>query len=169
MGDCLANCPSNSSGFCAAAPKNKQSILSSSKLLFIDTVFDVAMLGYDLYCGNYVDAAFDAVAMIIPGIPAGISKYNRLGIIWHRHHKIPKFLGGDNSPGNIIRMAKHIHIKYHKESGHFSKPIREYLKKELSEDIAKLKKYKEWEPKDFLFNKGRKIIKRFPNKKAGCI
>ncbi len=111
--------------------------------LFIDTVFDVAMLGYDLYCGNYVDAAFDAVAMIIPGIPAGISKYNRLGIIWHRHHKIPKFLGGDNSLGNIIRMTKHLHIKYHKESGHFSKPIREYLKKELSEDIAKLKKYKE--------------------------
>ncbi|RDX39105.1 RHS repeat-associated core domain-containing protein [Vibrio campbellii] len=40
----------------------------------IETLFDVAMLAYDIYHGNWVDAGYDVVAIVVPGLPAGLNK-----------------------------------------------------------------------------------------------
>jgi len=137
--------------------------------LFIDTLFDLAMLGYDLYCGNYADAAWDGLALLIPGVPAGLSKVNRIGEVWNLHHKIPRFLGGLDTLDNLKSLPQSLHRKYHKESGHFSSKVRNYLKDQLKDDLEKLKKYKEWEPKDALRKGSQKIAPRLPGKKSGCI
>lgn len=40
----------------------------------IETFFDVAMLAYDIYHGNWVDAGYDVLAIVVPGLPAGLNK-----------------------------------------------------------------------------------------------
>lgn len=40
----------------------------------IETFFDVAMLAYDIYHGNWVDAGYDVIAIVVPGLPAGLNK-----------------------------------------------------------------------------------------------
>ncbi len=42
--------------------------------LFLDIIWDVGVLVYDLIKGNWTDAAFDVGAMLIPGVPAGAQK-----------------------------------------------------------------------------------------------
>ena len=55
--------------------------------LFIDTVFDAAMLGYDVFCGNFSDAAWDGLALLIPGMPAGLSKVDNIANVIFRHKR----------------------------------------------------------------------------------
>ncbi len=47
---------------------------TDSNGLILDTFWDVGNVIYDVWNGNWGDAAVDAVAMCIPGIPAGITK-----------------------------------------------------------------------------------------------
>jgi hypothetical protein len=42
--------------------------------LFVETLWDIGNLGYDLWNKNWDDAAWDAAAVCIPGVPAGLTK-----------------------------------------------------------------------------------------------
>jgi RHS repeat-associated protein len=46
--------------------------------LILETVWDVLNLIYDVWNGNWDDAAFDAAAMCLPGVPAGATKLIKL-------------------------------------------------------------------------------------------
>lgn len=47
----------------------------------VETLFDIGMLAYDVYHGNWVDAGFDLAAIVIPGVPAGLSKIDDVSSI----------------------------------------------------------------------------------------
>lgn len=46
--------------------------------LILETLWDIGNLGYDIWKGNWEDAAWDAAAMCIPGVPAGMTKLKNL-------------------------------------------------------------------------------------------
>ncbi|EIJ42387.1 RHS repeat-associated core domain protein [Beggiatoa alba B18LD] len=50
---------------------------TDSSGFIVDTVWDVANVAWDIANGEWGDAAIDSVAMLIPGIPAGITKVGK--------------------------------------------------------------------------------------------
>lgn len=74
---------------------------TDSKGLFIDTIWDVGNVIYDIWQGNWQDAAVDAAAMCVPGVPAGITKLRKLGPV--RDAVGPHTVWKTDARGNIIR------------------------------------------------------------------
>ncbi|MEO5371598.1 MAG: hypothetical protein H7833_16130 [Magnetococcus sp. DMHC-1] len=74
---------------------------TDSNGLILDTIWDLGNVLYDVWSGNWVDAAADTAAMCVPFVPAGMTKLNKLGPIVDAAG--PHTIWKKNSAGNITR------------------------------------------------------------------
>ena len=84
-----------------ASVANNPINFTDSTGLVLDTVWDIGNLIYDLWNGNWGDAAADEAAMCIPGVPAGITKLRKLGPVTDAAG--PHTVWKTDAAGNIIR------------------------------------------------------------------